>query len=339
MPTLDVFKADGFNVASLTDAILKAPFQPMRLGQLGLFAERGVTTTVIQVEEKSGQLTLIQTSARGGPAPDPLGASKRTLRSFAVPHLSRESQINADEVQNIRAFGSETEVQLVQALVDERLAELRQMHEVTHERHRISALQGILLDADGSTIFNLFTEFGVSQQTQDFDFTTATTDVRNVIVAAKRLAEDHLGGTVATAWRGFCGKNWFDKLVSHATVLDAFKYQQGQMLGQDLRFTGFTYGGVIWEEYMGSVTNPGGSSVDFVNADQAYLVPITSPSIFVRRNAPADFMETVNTLGLPIYAKQAPDPSGFNRFAQLHTQSNPLHLCLRPRAVVKLTKS
>jgi hypothetical protein len=49
-------------------------------------------------------------------------------------------------------------------------------------------------------------------------------------------------------------------------------------------------------------------------------------------------METVNTIGLPIYAKQAPDPSGFNRFVQLHSQSNPLPLCLIPRAVVKATK-
>jgi hypothetical protein len=158
-------------------------------------------------------------------------------------------------------------------------------------------------------------------------------------VAAKRLAEAELGGTVATAWRGLAGADWFDALVAHATVKEAFKYQQGQVLGQDLRYAGFTYGGVIWEEYRGSVLNPAGASVAFIPVGEAYLVPQTAPSIFIRRNAPADFMETVNSMGLPIYAKQAPDPSGFNRFVQLHTQSNPLHLCTRPRAVIKLTKS
>jgi hypothetical protein len=339
MPTLDVFKADGFSLASLTEAMLKAPYQPMRLGELGLFRSRGISTTIVQVEEKDGQLSLIQTSPRGAPALDPLGSMKRKLRSFAVPHLVREAQINADEVQGVRAFGSETEAQVIEAVVAERLAELRQQHEVTLERHRLSALQGVLLDADGSTIYNLFTEFGVAQQTKDFDFTTTTTDIRQVIVDAKRLAEAELGGTVVPAWRGICGADWFDKLVAHATVKEAFKYQQGLVLGQDLRTVGFTYGGVIWEEYCGAVVNPAGSSITFQDTALAYLVPQTAPSIFVVHFAPADFIETVNTIGLPLYAKQALDPSGFNRFVTLHTQQNPLALNLRPRSVIKLTKS
>ncbi|HEV8642165.1 MAG TPA: major capsid protein [Methylomirabilota bacterium] len=339
MPTLDVFRADGFNTAALTEAILKAPYVPMRLGELGLFRSRGISVTTVQVEEKSGQLSLIQTSPRGAAPPDPLGQPKRTLRSFAVPHLAREATVNADEVQNVRAFGSETEVQVVQAMVDDRLSELRQMHEVTLERHRISAVQGTILDADGSTIYNLFTEFNVTQQTKDFVFGTATTDIRGTIIAAKRLAEAELGGLAVPEWHGFCGATWFDKLVSHATVTDAFKFQEGRVLGADLRYAGFTFGGVIWEEYRGAVVSPGGTSVAFIDTDQAYLVPMAAPSLFVVHYAPADFMETVNTIGLPIYAKQAPDPSGFNRFVALHTQSNPLALCLRPRSVIKCTRS
>jgi len=62
-------------------------------------------------------------------------------------------------------------------------------------------------------------------------------------------------------------------------------------------------------------------------------------SIFQTAFAPADFLEAVNTVGLPIYVKQAPDPSGLNRFVRLHSQSNPLALNTRPRAVVKLTIS
>ena len=46
--------------------------------------------------------------------------------------------------------------------------------------------------------------------------------------------------------------------------------------------------------------------------------------------------ETVNTVGLPIYAKMAVDEA-LNRWAKVHTQSNPLALCLRPRAVIKVT--
>ncbi len=337
MASLDVFNSDAFSMTSLTDAINKRDYKPGRLGQLGIFDARGIPTTTLFVEEKSGQLRLVQTSARGGPGGS-VGANLRTARAFTVPHLQQNANILADSIQNIRAFGSETEVQTIQAMVDERNGDMQDNILVTQEFHRVGALQGVILDADGTTIYNLFTEFGVTQQTHDFVFTTTTTKVRSVITAAKRKAEDELGGAIITGWRGFCGKNWFDALVDHPTVVDAYKYQQGQQLQTDLR-NGFTYGDVQWEEYRGSVApQAGGSAVSFISDDQAFLVPIVS-GLFVTRFAPADYEETVNTMGLPFYAKQAPDPSGFNKYRALEVQSNPISLCLRPRAVIKLTKS
>src|SRR5262245_34691996 len=104
MPTLDVFNNDAFSLRSLTAAILKAPYKPGRLGELGLFSESGITTTTVQVEEQDGQLTLIPTTPRGGPS-DAIGGTLRTMRAFTVPHLQRESTIIADQVQGVRAFG------------------------------------------------------------------------------------------------------------------------------------------------------------------------------------------------------------------------------------------
>jgi len=338
---LDVFTSDAFSMHSLTDTFNTVPYQPMRLGALGIFQEAGVRTTSIDVESMDGRLSLIQTSPRGGVAADPLGSAKRKMRTFRAYHLERDAKVYADEIQNIRAFGSETELQQLEALVQERLAELRPMHEVTLEYHRVNALQGILLDADGTTLLNLFTEFGVAQQTHDFAFTTATTDVRARIVAAKRLAEAELGGQVITGWRGICSAGWFDAFAGHANVVAALQYQESLVLRTDIR-TGYEYAGVIWEEYRGSVTKPdsvGGGSAAFIPANVAFLVPITSPSTFVTRFAPADYESTVNTVGKPLYAMQAADPSGLNKYRLINTQSNPIALCLRPRAVIKLTKS
>ena len=53
-----------------------------------------------------------------------------------------------------------------------------------------------------------------------------------------------------------------------------------------------------------------------------------------RGNAPADFVETANTIGLPRYAKQAVDQQ-FARWVMLHVQSNPLPICTRPRVLIK----
>jgi hypothetical protein len=324
-------------MTSLTDAINKRDYKPGRLGELGIFQARGIPTTTLFVEEKSGQLRLVQTTARGGPSQS-VGANLRTARAFRIPHLQQSGTILADSIQNIRAFGSESAVQTIQDMVNERNGDMQDNILVTQEYHRMGAIQGVILDADGTTIYNLFTEFGVSQQTSDIAFATSTTKVRARIVVAKRLAEVELGGAVITGWRGFCGKNWFDALIDHATVAEAFKYQQGQTLQGDLR-KGFVYGDVAWEEYRGSVTpQAGGSAVNFVDDDQAWLVPEVA-GLFVTRFAPADYEETVNTMGLPFYAKQAPDPGGFNKYRALEVQSNPISLCLRPRAVIKLTKS
>src|SRR5687767_9912578 len=105
MPMLDVFNSDAFSVVSLTDAIIKAPYQPGRIGSLGLFRSKGIATTMVSVEMKDGRLSLIPTTPRGG-VPDSIGSQKRTLYPFTVPHLERQSKVLADEVQNIRAFGS-----------------------------------------------------------------------------------------------------------------------------------------------------------------------------------------------------------------------------------------
>jgi hypothetical protein len=332
---LDVFRSDAFSVVSLTDAILKRPYKPGRIGSLGLFRERGMTTTVAVVESKNGRLSLIPVSPRGGPA-STIGAERRTARSFVVPHLERESTIMADEVQNVRAFGSENAEQAVKDIVSERLTDLRAMHEVTLEFHRVGAIQGKILDADGATpIYNLFDEFGIEQQTHGIDLTDEKADIRGAAVAIQRKSESELGAEPVSGYRAFCGDEFFDAFISHPNVVESLKFQESALLRTDQR-SGFEYGGITWENYRGKVPGVGGS-VDFFPTDEAFVVPIGT-SIFATYFAPADFMETVNTVGLPVYAKIALDAE-LNRWAKLHSQSNPLAMCTRPRAVIRVTIS
>jgi hypothetical protein len=339
---LNVFGSDAFSVTSLTAAFIKVPFKPARLGQLGLFSEKSIRTKTVAVEEKNGRLSLITSSPRGGVGTT-IGAQKRTARSFTVPHFEAESKVMADEVQDLRSFGANDDTtDAVADVVNERMTDLRASHEVTLEYLRLGALQGIILDGDGSsTLYNLFTEFGVSQQVQDFQFSSATLDVRGLCIAVERLIENELGGSPVTGYRAFCGDSWFDTMVKHANVVNTLLYQESGFLRTDFRNPAlptpqgglrmFEFGGIVFENYRGSV-----GGVSFIDTNQAFVFP-EGTDIFQTYFAPADFAETVNTPGLPLYAKIA--PGELNRFAKIHTQSNPLPLCLRPRAVVKLTKS
>jgi hypothetical protein len=68
--------------------------------------------------------------------------------------------------------------------------------------------------------------------------------------------------------------------------------------------------------------------------EQSVLLSGRRAGLFRQYNAPADFVETANTIGLPRYAKQAADQQ-FARWVMLHVQSNPLPICTRPRVLIK----
>ncbi len=338
MPTLDIFSNSAFSLTSLTDAINKVPFVPGRLGQLGIFDESGVSTTSVMIEEREGSLSLIETSPRGAPATQNLH-NKRKARSLVVPHIALEDTVLADEVQNVRAFGTENALEGVQNVVNLRLAEMARKHDATLEHLRIGAIKGQVLDADGtSVLYDLFGEFGVTQHTEiDFDLDNATPAkgaVRKKCHDVVRKVEDELGAAPYTYVHAFCSATFFDDLVSHPEVEESYRrYQESAFLRAGLVRKSFEYAGITFEEYRGKV-----GSVDFIPDGKAHFFPVGVPGLFRQYNAPADFVETANTIGLPRYAKQAVDQE-FGRWVKLHTQSNPLPICTRPKVLIKAKRT
>ena len=68
---------------------------------------------------------------------------------------------------------------------------------------------------------------------------------------------------------------------------------------------------------------------------EAQFFPTGTTETYQTCFAPADFIETVDTLGLEVYAKQK--TTVFDRGVEIHTQSNPLPMCMRPAVQVKGT--
>ena len=342
MPALDVFTGDAFSAKELTDAINTVPNQFGRINELNLFPDRGIRTTSVMVEEQNGVLHLLATAERG--APGTAGVKpKRKARTFANLHVPHDTQIKADDVQNLREFGSDNELAGVENRVNEELVSHRVKHDITREHLRAGALRGDIIDADGSTLLNLFTEFGIAQTAVDFVLGTAGTNVRTKAMAVRRAVELALKGEVMTGVHALCSPSFFDALVSHASVERAWDNHQGNSdrLSNDPR-SGFSFGGITWEEYLGEATtlNEDGTTTlrKFVPDGDARVFPVGTRQSFWTYNAPGDFVEAVNTMGLPVYAKQSPD-SKFNRWVDIHSQQNPLPLCLRPAVLVRAHSS
>lgn len=333
MPTLDIFNNDPFSVSALTAVINEQDYVPGRIGKLALFQEEGVTTTTVQVENSKGALSLVPAGVRGEPVAKKTGKDARNFRTFSTIHLKENDSIRADEIQNMRAFGSESETEAVETYVAQRQAKQGRKLEATLEHLRIGAVKGQLLDADGSTVlYDLYSEFDIVQQEVDFVLGTDTTKIKTKVMSALRKSEDSLGAASAVEYRAFCGDVYFDKFVSHPDVERAYeRYQDGGELRSDSR-GGFLFAGVIWENYRGKV-----GGVTYVPTGEGFLVPMGVPDQFITRFAPADWMETANTLGLPKYSKQEPLP--MNRGIDLESQSNPICLNTRPGSVIRLFTS
>src|SRR6266576_4449627 len=158
---LDIFDSDAFTVMELTDAINQQPFVPGRTGSVLDWNERGVAVLNIAIENINGVLSLLNPTARGGPGDD-ISKKKRTLRNLIIPHYQRDDGVNADELQGVREFGQADQVKTVQSVLDARFAEHSRDFDATLEYQRLGAVKGIILNGDASTLYNLYTEFGVT---------------------------------------------------------------------------------------------------------------------------------------------------------------------------------
>ncbi len=325
----DVFNTTtgAFNLQALTYAINQLPYQPGRIGQLGWFEEQGVATTSVTIEELNGVLSALTVKPRGAVGTT-LTGEKRNIRSFTIPHIPAMASVMADEVQNVRAFGQESQAQSVNDLQSRYLTRLRASIEYILESHRLSAVMGNYVNAGGVST-SLFTEFGVSQQTLAMALTTSTTKLRQKVLTMMTYIEGALAGQPFSGVRVMCGATFWSELIEHELIKATLQYQDAAVLRGDPRGE-LQWGGVTWERYRGT------ASV-LVGADDAYAVPEGVPGLFITRFGPADYNETVNTLGLPLYAKA--EPMDFGKGINIEAQSNPLNLCTRPAAVIKLTKT
>lgn len=330
MPTLDIFSNDAFSLTSLTKSINDAPYIPGRIGELGLFSEEGISTVALNIEREGTTLSLVPNAPRGASG-QVKTADKRTMVAINTTHLPQRSTIGADEIQGVRAFGTESEVDTVQNVVNKRLAKHRRDLDATIEYQRIGALKGQVLDADGTTVLlDLFNVMGVTQQTKALALGTQTTKVNIKCVEAKRLVDAALGNLKYKSLRCLCSSALFDAFVGHDKVAASYdRWMNGEFLRSDMR-EGFYYAGIYFEEYRGGV-----NGTDFVTAGEGLLIPEGVPDLFVTNFAPADYMETVNTLGLPYYSKQ--ELLKFNKGVELESQSNPISINTRPATVIKIT--
>lgn len=334
MATLDIFNNDAFQLSQLTQTIVDLPRVPTQIGDSGLFQEYGINTLTMMIERQGSALKLIPTAPRGGVG-EPSSLTSRKLFPIAAVHIPQRDAIMADIVQGVRAFGSETEVQTLQKIVAQKQKIQKDQIDLTLEYHRIKALQGQVLDADGTTVlWNYYDMFGMTQETVPFNIATANTtgvDFKALSRTIRRKIQTKLGGRSFTRIIAIVSQGFFDKLTDHDAMKAAWDlwnaggFGRTQQTGSD-----FEFAGVVYREYVG-----GTSAGDFVADGFGYAYPEGVTGLFQTAFAPGDYMDTVNTIGSPYYSNI--ERMKFDKGVELESQSNPIHLVTLPETIIKLT--
>lgn len=324
----DPFK-DGYSLVQLSEAINVLPNFYSRVTGMGLFPFKGLTTNAVAIEMRNGVLGLVPTTPWGG-VPPKNTSGRRNLRTFTIPHTPFEDVVMAADVMGVRVFGSDSAVEAVNTKVNDKLQEMKNKIDQTMEFRKFMALKGQVLDADLTVIEDYFTAFDVTQKVVNFELDDVNTDVRSKCVEVARYIEDNAQGEVVSGIHALVSGEFFDALIGHKSVRDAYLgwAEARNALGGDLR-KGFSWGGLTFEEYRATV---GGQR--FIEEDEGHAFPLGTQNTFAEYGAPADFVETVNTIAIPYYARQ--QNKDFNRGIDLHVQSNKLPMVSRPALIVKL---
>ena len=336
--TRNPFDAGGYSLAEMTQAINILPNLYTRLGQIGLFRFEGVTQRSVVIEQREGVLSLLPSVPLGAPAT--VGTrEQRSMRSFALPWIPHDDVVLPADIQGMPALGVSDAADPLVDVMNRKLTLMRRKHAQTREYMEMNALRGIVKDGAGSTLYNYFTEFGLDQISIDFVFGTAGTNIQGKVRTVLRRIEDNLLGETMTTAHALVSSEFFDKLISHPKTEEAyifFSATGGQPLREDMR-RAFPFAGILVEEYNGSVTLSSGTAERLIPAGEGIAFPLGTFDTFTTYGGPANLLETANTVGLPLYARQMMDNKG--RWIDLMTEASILPVNKRPRLAIRLFSS
>ena len=335
MISMDVFRGDAFSAVSLTGAVDKYNYVPGFLGSIpNLFVPVPIRTDAVWIEERSNAPALIQTSPRGAP-PTQKGGDNRKARSFKTTRIADSSRIWGHELQGIRSFGEEQALKSLQEEVARRQMKMKQDMDLTKEHMRLGCVQGLVVDADGSTLFDWAAEFGQSIPSEVSFTSGILADVGQIITtcnAIRRQTARNLKGVggAAVTVHALCSDSFWDAFTTSAGVRTTYQYAMAATALQNNvggAWESFRFGQIMWHNYRGTDD----TSTVTVPDQKVKFFPVGA-GIFQVAQSPAEKIEFLNTLGQENYSWIVPDRDR-DMWADVEQYSYPLHVCTMPSAL------
>jgi hypothetical protein len=317
---MDMYR-DYFTRENLVASVAKAPYIPGRLGELGIFETRGLTSTTMAAEELGlNDVTPSASIPRGAPLPA-MTLDKRKAHTFATATYGKQLPVFADEVLNMRAAGVNGAAEVITTRRNEAVAKLRAWADAVHENLRM----GVLLAPNNA--------FGNKPADGSIALSTDATKTRaEIFTKVIKPLESALAGISFSGVHVMCSDSFWTDLIENKAIKDTYLgYQAAAELRNDPRDM-FTYGGVVWERYRGSASTA-------ITNDKAVAIPLGVSGLFLQGFAPDDTIDSVGAgaMGAPYYPRAEAMKGG--KGWEITMQSHPVMVCTRPSAIVTLAKS
>lgn len=334
----------------MTQMISRSPNVPDLVSQLlgdSVREEFGATSTFEHDDETSYVVDVKDKAyTERGETFDERRDNKTHL--FKIPSFGIQTHIKPSDALRRRVPGTENQLDTVDRLVANDIADIQKSMALFRERALVSTItSGSLYVPNGSVqSYDFYQEYtGVSagsRPTVNFDFGDVNAYPREVGEDARnKIADSLLDGQTVDGFIALCGKNFFRERITHPKEEQAMVDRSG-ILGQDpliQRLDNFT-NGRMYRRYMGAdeilyveyTAKVGGQPL--IADDEAYIMPINAGELFVQAYAPAETMQYVNTTAERQYAWRFDDEfSGTKLFYETNTG---IYL-VNPNSIIKCT--
>lgn len=210
----------------------------------GLFAGKGTSQMSVIFDKSDNQINMIsQTNRATNKAQKGTVRRNRTF-SLVLPYHLYQDQIVASDIQGYRAPGTADTAEVPERLMGEKLTDMRLSGDQTTEFMKIQAMKGITVGPQNEIIANMFEELALApaaitddaydQYEQRFELDNATLDPAVAIASLKRNISKRasIGGRIGKI-EIMCTTGFFDKLVNHALVREAYLHYNEPVNNRD----------------------------------------------------------------------------------------------------------
>lgn len=343
--------SNGMKMTDWTQEVNEVPNQYGLFNGKALFTGQGISQTSVIFDKNTITTTLIAQSSRK--ANTTTWGQDRAVETFAIacPYFNHKDAVYPDDVQGWRKSGTPDQAEDLGSVIADKIEDMRNVADQTREYMKIQAIKGLTKDPGGTTIADMYTEFGVSQNTIDLATGTAATKIDNKISELKRyVAKNAKAGGVLGKIEIACSPELFDAIVTHPQVREAYAYYTAQVNpNRDDMATyekwgivdTFDYKRVMIYSYDAEFTLPAGTTARaFGTADSAitkqegYSIVTGMKGLYRAYFGPQNTLSGANSVGSEIYLAQYRDPK--DKFIELELEMSPLYILTKPLVSVKL---